>query len=139
MTAAYYSLHGSAPWRTNCDDAFLIGCRKLGDFLMDLERESDNVLAIDYLPANPIRKWKLPIWTDEWRSAMNKQLAHIAYSRDKEWNHLKWVPQLEAEFYRAWSEFLDTIEDNEYRLEFDSQLDACQAKPGFYSIVLKGR
>jgi len=22
--AAYYSIHGQAPWRTNCDDAFLL-------------------------------------------------------------------------------------------------------------------
>ena len=158
MAAAYYSLHGNAPWRTNCDDAFLLGCRKLDDFLMNKKRtrmpvggmrswciltqerrEADDILAIDYLPANPIRKWRLPIWAAEWRSVMNKQLVHIAYSRDKEWDHLKWVPKLKAEFYTAWSEFLDAIEDHEYRQEFDSQIDARQVKPGFQNIVLKER
>lgn len=95
MAAGYYSVHGSAPWRTNCDDAFLLGCRKLDDFLMRDKRsmkdgqELDDVLAFDYLPTNPTRHWNLPIWSAEWRGPMNKQLAHIAYSRGKEWKHLK--------------------------------------------------
>src|SRR5713101_6031771 len=31
-------IHGAAPWRTNCDDAFLLGCRKLDDFFMKDKR-----------------------------------------------------------------------------------------------------
>ena len=145
MAAGYYSIHGGAPWRTNCDDAFLLGCRKLDDFLMKENRtikdgqELDDVLALDYLPANPARNWRLTIWTAEWRGAMNKQLTHIAYSRDKEWNHLEWVPQLEAEFNTAWWDFRETIADNEYRQEFEKQLAACQLKPGFGNIVLHRR
>ena len=45
--AAYYSIHGQAPWRTNCDDAFLLGCRKLGDFLMRDERSKNRGQELD--------------------------------------------------------------------------------------------
>ena len=145
MAAAHYSLHGSAPWRTNCDDAFLLGCRKLDEFLMRVKRsvkhgqELDDILVVDYLPTNATRPWDLPIWIAEWRGPMNKQLAHIAYSRDKEWNHLIWVPQLEPEFNKAWWDFREAIVNDAYNQEFDNQLIACQAKPGFGNIVLQRR
>src|SRR4051794_36687465 len=103
LEAAHYSLCGSAPWRTSCDDAFLLGSRKLDDFLMRDERsklrgeEQDDILALDYLPQGHLRSWSLPVWSTRWRLAMNKQLAHIAYCRDEEWNHLKSVHALEGE------------------------------------------
>ena len=133
MAAGHFSIHGSPPWRTNCDDAFLLGCRKLDDFLMREKRsvkggtEQDDVLALDYLPTNSTRNWDLPIWRVEWRGPMNKQLAHIAYTRDKEWNHLIWVPQLEREFREAWWKFRESIIDNDYDQEFDKQLTICKA------------
>jgi len=55
MAAAYYSIHGQAPWRTHCDDAFLLGCRKLGDFLLNRKRYKKDVLAVDFLPSQTIR------------------------------------------------------------------------------------
>jgi hypothetical protein len=102
-------------------------------------QELDDVLALDYLPSKATRKWTLPIWIAEWRDAMNKQLTHIAYSRDKEWNHLAWVPRLETEFKKAWWDFREAIVDNDYSKEFDSQLGICQSKPGFSKIVLRRR
>src|SRR3954462_3799719 len=33
ISAARYSLYDDAPWRTYCDDAFLLACRKIEDFL----------------------------------------------------------------------------------------------------------
>src|SRR4051794_20028713 len=83
ISAAHYSMSGAAPWRSHCDDAFLLGCRKMHDFLLHKRRsvmankELDDILAIDYLaPGAPIT-WSLPIWTAEWCGPMNKQLAHI--------------------------------------------------------------
>src|SRR5687767_8938450 len=38
VSAAHYSMHGDAPWRSHCDDAFLLGCRKMDDFLMRTQR-----------------------------------------------------------------------------------------------------
>ena len=102
-------------------------------------KELDDVLALDYVPTNATRKWELPIWIAEWRDPMNKQLAHIAYSRGKEWNHLKWVPQLEQEFRKAWWDFCGAITDNEYSQEFEKQLTYCQTKRGFRDIVVQKR
>jgi len=50
---------------------------------------------------------------------------------------LKWVPQLEQEFHKAWWDFRDAIIDHEYSQEFDKQLTDCQAKEGFGDIVLQ--
>jgi hypothetical protein len=143
IASAHYSMNGHAPWRTNCDDAFLLGCRKLDDFLTKDSRsarygqEQPDILALDYLPAGAVREWELPIWKGEWRDAMNKQLAHISYSRDKEWNHRIWVPQLEREFREAWLKFRNAVVDSEYKKEFDKQLADCQAKPGFDTVTLE--
>ena len=68
---------------------------------------------------------------------MQKQLAHIAYSREKEWNHTIWVPKLELEFNEAWWDFREAIVDEEYNREFDNQLTICRAKPGFANIGLR--
>jgi hypothetical protein len=143
ISAGQWSIYGDAPWRTNCDDAFLLGCRKLHDFLMKDKRtlisgqDQDDVLALDYLPTpTPKRTWDLPIWTAEWREPMNKQFAHIAYKRDKEWNHLTWIPPLEKEFRQAWSKFRRAIKDKRFTKEFDHQLNLCRAKPGFDRLLL---
>jgi len=146
MSAGHWSMHGQAPWRTHADDAFLLGCRKLGDFLMNdkrrrwkkkkEEQELDDVLALDYLPANSTRGWDLRTWMREWRDPMNKQLVHIAYSRGKEWVHWEWIPRLEREFREAWCKFRQAIIDEGFSREFDKQLTLCQAKEGFGNIVL---
>jgi hypothetical protein len=143
MMAGYYSMRGSAPWRTNCDDAFLLGCRKVGDFLMDDTRltyngkELDDVLAIDFLPSTASRSWSVPIWNTEWRDAMHKQSAHIAYTRTKGWNHTKWVPQLQAEFNKAWWDFRDAVTDLDYVQEFDKYLQLAEASAELKGIPLR--
>ena len=142
ISAGYYSLDGKAPWRTNCDDAFLLGCRKLHDFLMRRERfkrkggeELEDVLALDYLPRNFVPNWNLPIWILEWRDPMDKQLAHITYSRDKVWEHMIWVPKLMVEFRDAWLDFRECIVNDEYRSEFDKQMAERKARREFEDIV----
>ena len=142
MAAAFYSTHGAAPWRTNSDDAFLLGYRKLGDFLLnEPPRYKDDVLALDYVPAGAptARTWSLPTWSLEWRGQMNKQLTHIAYERvrhPKEWDHRKWNQKLEKEFRDAWKLFLDAVIDTDFKAEFDKQIAACRAKTSFASILL---
>jgi hypothetical protein len=144
MAAGYYDVHGNAPWRTSCDDAFLLGCRKLGDFLMNDNRNLDDVLALDYLPPSAARTWRLPIWDGTWREDMNKYLPHIAYKRAEnrialglpQWEHGKWVPQLLKEFNNAWWDFREAIVDAEFAKEFDQQIASCKKKEGFAKIVL---
>ena len=126
LSAAYWSLKGSAPWRTHADNAFLIGCRKMHDFLMRNNRstlqgnELPDILAVDYLPTGFKRDWELPMWTCEWRNQMNRQLAHLSYVRDKSWNHEIWVPPLVAEFRTAWALFLKAV-DVPFKAEFTKQ------------------
>lgn len=143
MTAAYFDLNGESPWRTNCDDAFLLGCRKLGDFLMKDVRQQDDVLAMDYLPPHTPRKWDVPIWS-KWKEDMGKYLAHITYRRTEDrpaegllhWDHAVWVPQLRVEFNKAWWDFREAVIDGEFCAEFDKQLRDCKAKPGFDKVNL---
>ena len=141
MSAAYWTMHGAAPWRTNADDAFLLGYRKLGDFLLNRTRSTRNgdelpdILALDYLPSGYAPTWTLVTWTKQWRTEMNRQLAHLSFIRDKEWIHYKWVPVLEGEFRAAWAEFLNAV-DQQYRGEFAAQIAHCQRKQGFAGIKL---
>lgn len=142
ISAAHCDLHGQAPWRMHCDDAFLLGYRKMRDFLMRDKRserkgvELPDILARDYLPSLFTRAWDLPTWEKEWQAEMDKQLAHITFEREKEWNHLKRVPTLESEMRTAWAAFLDAVIDPVHKTEFASQLATCQAKPGFDSVTL---
>lgn len=131
VAAGHYSFYGDAPWRGACDDSFLLGCRKIGDFLIDKKRptnhegtkELDSILAKDYLDPNRIT-WKLPVWSREWRNTMNRQLAHLAYKRDKEWDHTKWIPILIPEFRMAWNAFQTAITDREYCRVFGEHIES---------------
>lgn len=139
ISAAHWSINGQAPWRTNVDDAFLLGYRKLRDFLLKDKRSKRNglelpdILANDYLPLGSARKWTLPTWEREWQVVMDKQLAHITFERGKEWKHQKWVPTLESEMRTAWANFLSVV-DPQYKPEFMAQLARCQRKPGFNAL-----
>jgi hypothetical protein len=133
ISAAHWSIRGQAPWRTNVDDAFLLGYRKLRDFLLKDERSrwGADILASDYLAPGFARTWTLPTWECGWQAVMDKQLAHITFQRGKEWAHGKWVPQLEGEMRIAWDKFCDVV-DPQYKPEFVKQLDFCQEKLGFF-------
>jgi hypothetical protein len=141
MSSAYWSMHGTAPWRTHADDAFLIGYRKMHDFLVRKTRSKRNggelpdILALDYLPNGYVPNWTLPTWTREWRETMDKQLAHLSYEREKLWDHRQWVPTLEEEFRNAWRLFLQAI-DPQYKQEFAKQIEHCSSKQGFADIRL---
>jgi len=141
LSAAHYDIHGHAPRRTHCGDAFLLGYRKMRDFLLRDKRserrgaEMPDILASDYLPVGFNRAWVLPTWETEWQNEMDKQLAHITFEREKEWDHTKWVPKLETEMRRAWAEFLKTVVDP-HKAEFAAQIAYCQAKPGFSTVTM---
>jgi hypothetical protein len=152
MAAAQFALKNIPPWQTNCCDAFLLGCRKVGDFLLATERrktrkgqELDDVLALDYLPPDTRRMWDLPIWTAKWRDDMNKYLTHITYRRAENreakrlphWDHTVWVPRLRGEFNKAWWDFREAVTDGEDCAEFDRQFRECEVKSGFETVNLK--
>jgi hypothetical protein len=142
MSAAHWDMKGAPPWRTNVDDAFLLGCRKIGDFLLNTQRaklrkggERPDILALDYLPRGFSPDWSLPIWTTEWRDVMDKQLAHVSYVRDKSWVHDVWVPRLEEEFREAWRKFRLAV-DPRHETCFSAEMAKCSRRPGFAAIKL---
>ena len=141
ISAAHHDIHGQAPWRTHCDYAFLLGYRKVRDFLLQDKRtkrkgvELPGILAGHYLPAGFRRTWDLPTWEAEWQLEMDKQLAHITFKREKEWDHTKWVPTLEREMRAAWADFRKAVVDPHKR-EFAAQIAYCQAEAGFAALTL---
>jgi hypothetical protein len=141
ISAAHWDINGAAPWRTHADQAFLLGCRMLGDFLLNPSRsklmgeERPDILASDYLPSGCKPSWTLPIWEEEWLDSMNRQIAHLSYDREKEWVHYNWVPKLEREFRIAWQEFLCAV-DPKYKSSFATEIAKCQRKEGFAEIRL---
>ena len=66
---------------------------------------------------------------------MDKQLAHITFEREKEWNHLKWVPTLESEMRTSWAKFLPVV-NPQHKPKFAAQLAHCQGKPDFSALKL---
>lgn len=66
---------------------------------------------------------------------MNKQLAHLSYSRDKAWVHYNWVQKLEKEFRIAWQEFRRAL-DPKYKRRFATEITKCRRKQGFGGITL---
>jgi hypothetical protein len=141
MAAAYWTMHGAAPWRTHADDAFLLGYRKLADFLLYTHRsqrqgkELPDILARDYLSTRAKAKWTLPTWKKERAVAMDKQLAHLSYERDKAWVHYQWVPILEKEFRQAWAQFRRSVA-TKYKKAFAAEIAKCRKKHGFRAIKL---
>ncbi len=142
ISAAHWDMNGDAPWRTHADDAFLLGCRKIGDFLLNTRRsrgrdgtELPDILALDYLPVGRSGDWSLPVWENEWRDAMNKPLAHLSYEREKTWSHYQWVPKLEREFREAWRKFMSAV-DPKYQVHFTAEIKRCGRQPGFEVIAL---
>lgn len=141
ISAAHHDIYGQAPWRTHCDDVFLLGYRKMRDFLLRTTRsvrkraELPDILATDYLPARFKRTWDLPTWENEWQDVMDKQLAHITFERQKVWDHGQWVPILENEMRTAWSKFLAEVKAP-HKAEFAAQINHCRAKPGFAMLAL---
>lgn len=64
---------------THVSHAFYLNCRKLADFFQNrTERNADDVVAMHFAVGYFA---KLPV-NDRWRKAINKQLAHVTYSRD---------------------------------------------------------
>jgi hypothetical protein len=97
--------------------------------------ELPDILALDYLPTQAKPTWALPTWRKEWAAAMDKQLAHLSYERDKAWVHHQWVPILEKEFRQAWTKFRRLV-SVKYKKAFTAEIAKCRKKHGFRAIKL---
>ncbi len=95
--------------------------------------ELPDILARDYIAGKP--NWDVPIWKDEWQKAMDKQLAHISYIRNKSWDHRPWVPKLKKEFRTVWRKFRAALHPK-YKKAFTAEIARCRRKAGFTGIKL---
>jgi hypothetical protein len=68
-----------SPLNTHVSHAFYLNCRKLADFFQNkIGPEKDDIPAEHFVPGF---KASLPI-SENWRTPINKQLAHVTYFRD---------------------------------------------------------
>jgi hypothetical protein len=109
-----------APINTHVQHAFLLNCRKMAAFFLNLG-EDDDILSRDFVAPKKVG-FKLS-WKRHWQGAMNKQLLHLTYSRidkAKPWDGTPNEVSL-REFQAAWKKFLDNVEEP-YRSKFSDEI-----------------
>jgi hypothetical protein len=129
--------HLTPPCNTHIQDAFLLGCRKLADFFLSQGKTGDEVRARDYFGERATPRFRLSEWST-WKDAMDKQLAHVTYSRivkPKSWDGTR-NEVLLNEFRRAWDNFRTGLEDS-WRGEFDRAIDERMKAKGFTGLDLR--
>jgi hypothetical protein len=77
--------------------------------------------------------YSLPVWT-EWEIAVDKQLAHITWKRDKHWNGATNTP-LMRELEVAWKQFLAAL-DPKYQARFREEINKKKHCSGFEKLDL---
>lgn len=90
------------PVNTHLFHAFLLNFRKMADFFGPRAKE-DDVIADDYVPGFTA---PLPIYV-LWREPVNKQLAHITYTRDVAPKEIigQTCVDMHHEIKRTWKDF----------------------------------
>lgn len=113
------------PINTHVSHAFYLNCRKLADFFESHGSDPDDVKVSHYAAKFCAA---LPVLT-EWRKPVNKQLAHITYSRDDGAREIdqEACEALYKELKEAWREFRKSLRGSPYEAEFDSQVRAKKA------------
>lgn len=100
--------------------AFLVECRKFGDFFHNHRGQGDMV-SKNYVGGTRFKP-KLHKW-DEWGDHMDKHLMHLSYLRVT--NDRPWKGDVNriflAEFQKAWNEFIGKL-NPDYEAEFKKQL-----------------
>lgn len=111
------------PVNTHVGHAFYLNCRKIADFLQNKNgRENDDVLAGHYVPGF---KACLPT-NDKLRGPLNKQLAHVTYTRISDPHDIQPAEcdQMEDEIRSEWRRFLRELKklNQGYADEFERNL-----------------
>lgn len=107
------------PINTLVSHAFYLNCRKLADFFQNRTIAKDDVLAKHFVSDFTA---KLPV-CEEWRTPINRQLAHISYRRDVDSREITRDAQqaLYDELKRTWRELRSQLPQS-FAAEFDRQL-----------------
>lgn len=96
------------PVNTHVGHAFYLNCRKMTDFLQNKKSgQDDDVLAEHYVPGF---KACLPT-NDKLRRPLNKQLAHVTYTRISDPHDIsrEECQKLEDEIRSEWRRFLEEL------------------------------
>ncbi|MGA2902270.1 MAG: hypothetical protein ABSD98_00440 [Candidatus Korobacteraceae bacterium] len=122
------------PINTHLQDAFLLNCRKMADFFAQ-NRKKDDVIAEDFTASRV--DFDLSFW-ETWSEAMDKQLAHITYTRvrnPKGWDGSANEPLLK-EFRSACTKFLDSLAEP-FKSRFEQEIRTRQRSgDGFENLDL---
>jgi hypothetical protein len=122
-----------APINTHLQDAFLLSYRKMADFFLTpiSKVTKHDIVAEDFTVS--LQPYALPEWTS-WATAMNKQLAHITWKRDRSWDGSKLGP-FRLELEAAWKLFLANLKPT-YQDRFREEIDKKKRCPGFEKLDL---
>ena len=119
------------PINTHVQHAFLMNCRKMAGFFLNLkgQKHANDILSKHYFPPDEKVVFKLSTWREQWNEAMNRQLLHLSYDRidkAKPWDG-KPNQMLLDEFQAAWKKFRANLEEP-YKSKFKSEI-ADKLKP----------
>ena len=122
------------PVNTHVQDSFLLSCRKMADFFHKGEYK-DDVKASHYID---LFTRTLPK-TEKLTKHLNKNLAHVSYSRIKEklvWDGKENAPLLE-EHQKAWREFLLKLKGTGFHSKFEEEISRRNTRDGFEELNLR--
>jgi len=117
------------PTNHHIQHAFLVHCRKFGDFYAN-RYEGTDFVAHKFLAKRC--KIDLPTWKT-WGDAMDKQLMHFSWKRvddPKDWDGFGVNDLLLREFRQAWELFIVGLDDR-LKAEFDMEIARFKAMPEF--------
>jgi hypothetical protein len=108
------------PVNTHIGHAFYLNCRKMADFFSGSCKDPDDILAGHYASTTT---FSLPVF-DKWRGPINKQLAHLTYTRDTKAREITRQAQeaLYKELKAAWKTFGKHL-PQPYRSRFDREIN----------------
>ena len=119
------------PINTHLQDAFLLSCRKMADFFI-IDDPKDHYIAASDFTASP-QAYTLTVWKG-WAKAINRQLAHLTWKRDKEWDGSANKPLME-ELEAVWKVFLDKLKP-QFQDRFREEINKKKQCSGFEHLDL---
>jgi hypothetical protein len=108
------------PANSHISHAFFLNCRKLADFFLKRNTSCDDIMAAHYVDGF---QGDLPMF-DTLRTPLNKQLAHVTYSRETSPREISRddCQALYAELKKTWRDFRKQLAGGLYEAEFTHQI-----------------
>lgn len=119
ITGVHKTTGFDPPINTHIVHAFYLNCRKMADFFAGSCKEPDDIIAGHYVSTTT---FSLPV-SEEWRVPINKQLAHLTYSRVTKAREITRPAQkaLYKELKAAWKQFGKHL-PQPYRSRFEQEI-----------------